>query len=687
MRLLAGVSCGFLIHDAIFSDQTGQFVSNPNPKTGETVKIKLRTAFDNVIEARLILAGKSLPMKKSHRSDDSHFFDYYETEVAVSEILRYCFYVRHISGAFCYFDALGVADCARDEFFFRVIPDFSVPDWAMGAVMYQIYIDRFYNGDKSNDVVNNEYAYLSCAAKFVDKWDKGVAKMDICNFYGGDLRGVIEKLDYLSDLGVECIYFTPLFVSPSNHKYDIQDYDHIDPHIGVIPNDGGDPLYFEKFRNRYATKYMKRTTDVKNLEASNALFAELVKEAHKRGVRVIIDGVFNHCGAFNKWLDKEGFYASKGYEPGAYRDKNSPYRNFFKWYAEDWPNNDCYDGWWGHDNHPKLNYEGSPELCEYIYGVGEKWVSKPFCADGWRLDVAADLGFSPQFNHAFWKAFRQSVKKANPDALILAEHYGDAESWLRGDEWDSVMNYDAFMEPITWFLTGMEKHSEEFNAGLLNNAQAFTDAIIYHMTRFSYQSLNVSMNELSNHDHSRFLTRTNMRAGRLHTAGAKAADEGINVNIMFEAVIFQFTWPGAPTVYYGDEAGVTGWTDPDNRRTYPWGHENLELIAFHKEMIKLRKSNPCLRHGSLKFLYADYGVVSYARFDKACCCVIALNNNDAPKTVFLPVWQTAHKNARFERLIISGANTFSTQQALFEAERGMLELSLPPFSGAVLKTV
>ena len=281
--------------------------------------------------------------------------------------------------------------------------------------------------------------------------------MDVRNFYGGDLQGVLDKMDYLESLGIDAIYFNPLFVSPSNHKYDIQDYDYIDPHFGVIVNDGGEPLPDNARSNENATKYKKRVTDYANLEASNEFFAKLVEEAHRRNIKVIIDGVFNHCGSFNKWLDRERIYeGSEGFDKGAYVDKDSPYHDFFKFqddYA--WPYNQSYLGWWGHDTLPKLNYEGSKKLEEYILGIAKKWVSPPYNVDGWRLDVAADLGFSQEYNHVFWRKFRNAVKEANPDAIILAENYGDSYSWLQGDQWDTIMNYDAFMEPVTYFLTGM----------------------------------------------------------------------------------------------------------------------------------------------------------------------------------------------------------------------------------------
>ena len=201
--------------------------------------------------------------------------------------------------------------------------------------------------------------------------------------------------------------------------------------------------------------------------------------------------------------------------------------------------------------------------------------------------MAADLGRSNEFNHEFWKRFRKAVKEANPNALILAEHYGDPGDWLLGDEWDTVMNYDAFMEPVTWFLTGMEKHSDEYRPDLLGNADNFANAMKHHMASMMMPSLHTAMNQLSNHDHSRFLTRTNHKTGRVGQLGPEAAEEGISYAVMRAAIVMQMTWVGAPTLYYGDEAGLCGFTDPDNRRTYPWGRENKELLNFYIEKVRL----------------------------------------------------------------------------------------------------
>ncbi|MCL2202568.1 MAG: glycoside hydrolase family 13 protein [Defluviitaleaceae bacterium] len=636
-----------LNREAIFSDETRQFVSPYDPQPGDEVRLTLRTAKGNVALARVhIIDTQVKPGETIYRlrpSGGDEFFDYHSVSIPVKNPIRYYYSITHDEKAH-YYNKAGLCDVPDGHYHFRLIPGQRVPDWARGAVMYQIFVDRFYNGDTSNDVADREYAYLGTTAK-AWPWDKDIQNLDVCNFCGGDLRGVIQKMPYLKELGVEVIYLNPIFVSPSNHKYDAQDYDYVDPHYGVIEEDGGDVLRFERVQNTYATKYLKRVTSMKNLEASNALMVEFIETAHRHGLRVILDGVFNHCGDFNKWMDKAGFYKTAGWPDGAYHSASSPYRDYFLWHKPDpgeWPNNESYDGWWGNTAQPKLNFEDSPALCDYVLEIAKKWVSPPYNADGWRLDVAADLGRTPAFNHAFWARFRKAVKEANPNAIILAEHYhynGDPMRWLGGDQWDTLMNYDAFMVPLTWFLTGVCKHSEESRPFLKNDAMAFENAMRYHMADLPVHALESAMNQLSNHDHSRFLTRTNGMVGRLHTVGPRAAERDVNKNIMMEAIVFQMTWPGAPTLYYGDEAGVMGWTDPDNRRTFPWGQEDPLLMELHRELIALRKRFPMLRHGSVMFLWNNTGFLSYARWDENQKIIVALNNTARPLTVQLPVWK------------------------------------------------
>lgn len=665
--------------EALFHDGSSQFCKY-NEKS-DTYTFILRTTIGAVNQAFMAIDGYE--MKMSH-VDTKGRFDYYAINLALgTKMIKYHF--RTVGQYRLYYNVFGASEHFSEEWEFEFTPGFKTPDWAKGAVMYQIMVDRFNNGDKSNDVMTNEYAYIGRGVSKVENWMEPPAVDGTRQFYGGDLQGVIDKLEYLEKLGVEVIYFNPIFVSPSNHKYDTQDYDYIDPHFGKIVNDNGKLLEDGDNNNEHAQRYKVRTTDLANLEASNKLFVELVEKAHAHGIKIIIDGVFNHCGSFNKWMDKEKFYTkNKNYKSGAYISKDSPYNLYFKFLEDRWPDNNSFEGWWGFDTLPKLNYEGSKELCDYIIEVGKKWVSPPYNVDGWRLDVAADLGHSQEFNHEFWKKFRKAVKEANPEAIILAEHYGDANSWLQGDQWDTIMNYDGFMDPVTWFLTGVDKHSDNSNPGMRGDAGTFKLTMQYQMSRMQNQSLLVAMNELSNHDHSRFLTRTNRMVGRVGTAGTAAASQDIDEAIFKQGVVMQMTLPGAPTLYYGDEAGVCGWTDPDNRRTYPWGYENFEILEFYRETIAIHRQHKVFKTGSYKPLVEQRDLLCYGRFDMDNTAFVAINTSDTDKTVLIPTWTLGVEDGEsFERLIETSREFYNCGRVKVVQENDVVTVTVKANSSVI----
>lgn len=668
--------------EALFHDGTRQFCRFDEKL--KTYTFILRTAKETVKEAFICIDKAEMQM---NYADSQGEFDYYQITLNPGEKMI-CYHFRVSDGKTrLYYNMFGVSDCCPNEGEFELTPGFQTPDWAKGAVMYQIMVDRFCNGDITNDVYSNEYAYIGKGVTAIHDWHQLPAADGTREFYGGDLQGVMDKLEYLSKLGVEVIYFNPIFVSPSNHKYDIQDYDYVDPHFGKIVKDGGDLLKNGDVDNRNAFRYKMRTTDKANLEASNQLFIEFVEKAHKYGIRIIIDGVFNHCGSLNKWMDREKLYCdNKEYAPGAYEKKESPYHSYFKFNSEVWPDNGSYEGWWGFDTLPKLNYEGSEELCDYIIEIGKKWVSPPYNVDGWRLDVAADLGHGEDFNHKFWKRFRKAVKEANPNAIILAEHYGDAHTWLQGDEWDTVMNYDGFMDPVSWFLTGVDKHSDNTNPAMRGDAQIFNDTMRYNMSRMQNQSLLAAMNELSNHDHSRFLTRTNKMAGRVGTSGSEAASENIDEAIFKQGVVMQMTLPGAPTLYYGDEAGVCGWTDPDNRRTYPWGRENFEILEFYREAISIHKQNSVLKTGSYIPLSSGKDFVCYGRFDEQDAVVTAVNTSEADVEISIPVWLLGTKDGdTYERVMETSREFYNCGRVYVYQNDGNIKLIVKAESSVIYR--
>lgn len=651
---------------AIYSDESINYMCPNEPTANDCVKVRLRIGSNEADDVLFVSEGVEGKMSIEKTQG---MFDYYYFNV-IPEKNNRKYYFKIVSGEkTLFYCKYGVSENPNEEGSFLINRNYKTPNWAKSAVGYQIFVDRFCNGDKTNDVIDGEYLYLGQQVRSIKDWNKTPEDTDVFNFYGGDIQGVIEKLGYLSELGINMIYFNPLFVSPSNHKYDIQDYGHIDPHLGKIIKDSD------------INKYAVRTISKENLDASDELFIELVEKAHQYDIRIIIDGVFNHCGSLNKWMDRDNYYEKVSGAKGAFTHTDSLYRGYFKWLE-----NGEYDSWWGHFNHPKLNYENSQELLGYMMNIAQKWLKPPYNADGWRIDVAADLGYSEEFNHKFWKEFRRKVKEASADALIIAEHYGDASKWLNGDEWDTVMNYDAFMEPVSWFFTGMEKHSDSYNEGLFSNGKAFEYAMTNNSIKMGYHAVNISMNELSNHDHSRFLTRTNRRVGRIASVGADAASEGINYGIMREAAIFQFIWTGIPTIYYGDEAGVVGWTDPDDRRTFPWGNENMELINFYKEIIKIRRDNNVLTKGSCRFIYSDNGSVAVARFDDDNCIIAVFNNTNEKRVIKIPVWLTCSNfYGDMKCLISSDINGFNFNFKKYKVINGFVDTEVGAFGAVILK--
>ena len=676
-----------LIREAIFSSGTEAYVTPMEPDVNEDVILRCRTAKDNADDVYLVADQKKIQMSKEVSKGN---FDYYSTKVHLgTESFRYYFLIQK-GDEKVYFNKQGDVYEPQPQYDYCLFPGYKTPDWAKGAVIYQIYVDRFCNGNRDNNVVDREYSYIGEHVKEVKDWKKYPASMGVREFYGGDLQGILNKLDYLQDLGVEVIYLNPIFVSPSNHKYDTQDYDYIDPHFTVIKEDGGEVLQEGDHDNKHATKYIKRVVDKENLEASNEFFAQFVQKVHERGMKIILDGVFNHCGSFNKWMDKELIYeADTTYAPGAYVEEESPYHTFFKFYPDgEWPYNTSYNGWWGHDTLPKLNYEESEKLVQYIMKIARKWVSAPYNVDGWRLDVAADLGFSQEFNHSFWKRFRENVKEANPDAIILAEHYGDPTSWLSGNEWDTVMNYDAFMEPVSWFVTGMEKHSDVSRPDLRGNSNLYFARMTEFSARFAMQSLLTAMNELSNHDHSRFLTRTNGRVGRTASAGPGSANVGVKKAGMMAAVMIQMTWLGAPTIYYGDEAGVCGWTDPDSRRTYPWGKEDIELVRFHKEAIRIHKDYEALRTAGLIYLICEENMIGYGRFDDKDKFFVIVQAGGTRRKVTVPVWRIEMNDGEFmASMLYSDDSGFSLNARVYEVKDGCVTVELDRNGAILVKSV
>ena len=440
--------------------------------------------------------------------------------------------------------------------------DIVVPLWVRDAVFYQIFPDRFAKSAQVPKPSN------------LEAWEAAPTTL---GFKGGDLLGVVEHLDYLIDLGVNAIYFTPIFQSAANHRYHTHDYFKVDPILG------GDPAL--------------RT---------------LLDEAQRRGIKVVLDGVFNHASRgffqFNHILEN---------------GKRSPYLNWFHvrsypLYAYDPENQPAgYDAWWGLKALPKFN-TGTAAVREFLLSVARHWVN--FGIDGWRLDVPNEID-----DDGFWQEFRHVVKSVNPDAYIFGEIWTPAERWLQGDQFDAVMNYQFTRACIEFFIGSRGDPalwSYGFGSPEPTDAAQFAQRIETLLNRYDPAITGVMLNLLGSHDMARFISIA-----------------GNDMSALRMATLMLMTYPGAPSIYYGDEIGMKGGRDPANRGAMLWNETrwNKSLRDFTRKVITLRRLHPALHGGAFKTLFANESVLAYARYTDDELFIAMFNVGDSARTVTLPV--------------------------------------------------
>ncbi len=451
--------------------------------------------------------------------------------------LLYYFEVDRADGGFDYFGKNGLVDSEWEvENFEYKKPEaasFTSPDWVKDAVFYQIFPERFYNG---NPRLNPPDI----------KDPKTPPKPD--TFYGGDLDGIIKKIDHIKELGANALYLNPIFEAPSTHKYDASDYTKIDPHFG-----------------------------------DEAVFNKFVKKLKDKSMRFILDGVFNHTGN-SFWAFED--IKNKG-EKSAYKDWY--FIKKFPLMADGKPNYDC---WWNFPVHPKLNTD-NPEVKKHLLDVTRMWLEKG--ADGWRLDVPCEI------DHPFWKEFRKTVKSVDEDKYIVGEIWHNASQWLMGDEFDASMNYRFRDATVSFF------------AKRKINAEEFVKQIGQQLFDYPMQANFAMMNLLSSHDTARFFTI--------------AENDPIRVML---ALAFQFTYVGAPSIYYGEEIAMTGDKDPDNRKFMNWNKNewNKQIYDAYKFLIKIRNENEVLRRGEIKFFFAKDMAIGFERFFNNEHLYILINNSE-----------------------------------------------------------
>jgi len=509
------------------------------------------------------------------------------------------------------------------------LPDFKVPDWAPDAVYYYIFPERFRNGDPShlpNPAVDTYHGYpVEVHHNWLDKpWKphSGDGSDDIpCNdFFGGDIAGIIEKLPYIASLGANALYINPMFKAPSNHKYDTADYTQIDPHFGT-----------------------------------NADFARLCAEAAKVRIRVLPDTSINHTGSESIYFDRYGNYGGKGAFSGGKINPSSPYADWYTFYPEQKNPNKQYKGWAGVDSMPEVN-KSSPSFRAFIYGnrdgVMEQWLDRG--AAGWRMDVA------PWVPDDFWREWRKAVKQHKPDALTVAESWFDASKFFLGDEFDSTMNY-IFRSAVLAYANGAKA------------TQAYR-SLEYMREVYPQQALFALMNVLSSHDVARSVCLFGYKDDATPAEVVREAKQRLLL-----AVFVQMTYPGSPTIYYGDEVGVTGGDDPYDRAGYPWtdlgGKPDNALLQQFKLLVKLRTDNPILRRGGIDapLLLNDHVIVLARHLGNTWAITASNNDHFAQKvTVTLPG--------------DCAASTFMdalTHQCT-KASGRTLTLEVPPLFGSVL---
>jgi len=487
------------------------------------------------------------------------------------------------------------------------------PEWVKHAVFYQIFPDRFARSQQPQSKVANSIP--------LEPWD---APPTLQGYKGGDLWGVREKLDYLQDLGIDAIYFTPIFQSTCNHRYHTHDYYQVDPLLG-----------------------------------GNQAFMELLEECHRREIKLVLDGVFNHAS-------RGFFFFNDILENGPY----SPWLDWFK--IQDWPLS-AYDGslpanyvsWVGNRALPQFNHDNS-DVREYIMQIAEHWIKLGI--DGWRLDVPFEIK-----TPGFWQEFRDRVKAINPEAYIVGEVWEDSREWLDGTQFDGVMNY-LFTAPTIAFTAGdrvvmeyVEKQFYEPYPAL--DASGYAAKIEHLLQLYPWEIQLTQLNLLDSHDTARLLS---IAGGEKESSSAEAQE---TVKL---ATLLLLTFPGAPSIYYGDEIGLAGAVDPDCRRGFPPEAEwNQQVLDYHRQLIALRHAHPALRTGNYQVLLAEGMVYIFARQLAAEELIVAVNAGTTREKVTLKVSGLAFQPS--EMLYGNSETTWSTAE-----DSSYLTLQLPPRSGCIL---
>ncbi len=602
---------------SIHHDGSSRYVSPGYPHMGEQVHIRLRTNPQLPIHQLLL---RTCPDGEQHftplRLDEtrnSPACRWWKAELHLYMPVSSYRFLIILDGASYWYNAGGLHSYnPPDAEDFRILADYETPEWVNSSVFYQIFPDRFADGEPASNVKDGEYEYIGFPAR-ERQWGEPPttgSRAAMLEFYGGDLPGITSHLDYLSDLGVNALYLNPLFRALSNHRYDVTDYFNVDPHLG-----------------------------------GNPALAALRRALDERGMRYILDIVPNHCGVMHPWFQ------------AALADPAAPTAGYFTFNKH--PHD--YATWLGVRSLVKLNYR-SKALREVMYAapgsVFRHWLQPPYAADGWRIDVANMLARqgADQLGMEVGRGIRAAVKAENPQAYLIGENFFDASSQLQGDCWDGVMNYSGFYAPLGSWLWRMTIHvpgqSEPIQPPTRLTTQALVQSWSAYRAAIPWVIASQQFNLLGSHDTSRLLALL-----------------GGNRSLLRLAVTLLFTYPGVPCVYYGDEIGLGNGEGSGSRQCMSWDPAtwDAELRDFYQQLIHLRRNSPALSEGGFQVLAVEQDSLVFQRdAEGQTILVVAQRGENERPSGAIPVAQGGIPDGMLF------VELFTRQHAL--VERGMILL-------------
>lgn len=610
---------------SLYTDGSKEFISPLAPKIMQKLTIRLRVLRDNPIVTIYLRAapeGEEVLLPMTRYRHDTLFSWYHVQTTMVPKVLKYRFKIACPDIVY-WFNAAGVSHhTPMDDEDFRIIADFSSPKWLQNRVFYQIFPDSFCNSNQQAVIPQSrKYQGIMPQLRPWGSTPREYKQAKNMDFFGGDLQGIKSKISYLKKLGINALYLNPIFHAPSNHRYDVQDYFKIDPRLG-----------------------------------KNKDFANLVTQLHRNHIRIILDGVFNHCGIACGWFNKENYYRN----PGAYQDQQSPFAEFYTFIKHP----DQYVCWQGVDTLPKFNFR-SQKLRNMLYNNSKSvmrfWLKQPYNIDGWRLDVANMLARQGEYQAQIevFGEMRRAVKETNPDAYLMGEHFFDASDILQGNCLDATMNYFGFTHPVREWLTGWNLHREKTSMTTYDLHKQLTSV----RARFSWQIAAMQYNLINCHDIPRLLF---------------LVQDPSQYRL---ATVFMFAYLGIPSVYYGDETGISaGMSVESSRACMQWDQSkwDMECWQLHQQLIQLRKKSLALQKGGLKALWAQENIYSFARFYQQEVLIITLNRSPLTEHCNLDGHIVGIPGGSRLYDILSGA-VFTTQT------NGMLSMDVGGYQAMILR--